>query len=77
MRTTSVCKVLAVVLVFAAGAAGAAGAQEKFPTKPIRMLVPFSAGSATDFLARLHRPENDGKLGPARWWSTTGRAPAA
>ena len=28
-------------------------AQEKFPTKPIRMLVPFSAGSTTDFVARL------------------------
>jgi tripartite-type tricarboxylate transporter receptor subunit TctC len=34
------------------GVAGAAGAQDKFPSKPIRMLVPFSAGSATDFLAR-------------------------
>jgi tripartite-type tricarboxylate transporter receptor subunit TctC len=33
-------------------AAGAVAAQEKFPTKPIRMLVPFSAGSATDFFAR-------------------------
>lgn len=32
--------------------AGAAVAQDKFPNKPIRMLVPFSAGSATDFLAR-------------------------
>ncbi|HYK12448.1 MAG TPA: tripartite tricarboxylate transporter substrate binding protein [Burkholderiales bacterium] len=28
-------------------------AQEQFPSKPIRMLVPFSAGSATDFFARL------------------------
>ena len=27
-------------------------AQDKFPVKPIRMLVPFSAGSATDFFAR-------------------------
>jgi len=27
-------------------------AQNKFPAKPIRMLVPFSAGSATDFFAR-------------------------
>ncbi len=34
-------------------AAAPAGAEEKFPTKPIRMLVPFSAGSATDFFARL------------------------
>jgi len=33
-------------------AAGAACADNKFPTKPIRMLVPFSAGSATDFFAR-------------------------
>ena len=33
-------------------AAGAAATQDKFPTKPIRMLVPFSAGSATDFFAR-------------------------
>lgn len=32
--------------------AGAAIAQEKFPSKPIRMLVPFATGSATDFLAR-------------------------
>lgn len=28
-------------------------AQENFPSKPIRMLVPFSAGSTTDFAARL------------------------
>ncbi len=27
-------------------------AEDKFPSEPIRMLVPFSAGSATDFFAR-------------------------
>ncbi|MCE9640633.1 MAG: tripartite tricarboxylate transporter substrate binding protein [Betaproteobacteria bacterium] len=43
-------KVLAGALLLATGAAGAA---EKFPVKPIRMLVPFSAGSATDFFARM------------------------
>ncbi len=32
--------------------AGGAHAQEKFPYKPIRMLVPFSPGSQTDILAR-------------------------
>src|SRR4029078_6753972 len=31
---------------------GTVAAQEKFPSKPIRMLVPFSTGSATDFMAR-------------------------
>jgi tripartite-type tricarboxylate transporter receptor subunit TctC len=30
-----------------------ADAQEKYPTRPIRMLVTFSAGSLTDILARL------------------------
>ncbi len=32
--------------------AGAAYAQERFPTKNMRMLVPFAAGSQTDILAR-------------------------
>ncbi len=33
-------------------AAGAVHAQDKFPNKPIRILVGFTAGSGTDFLAR-------------------------
>jgi tripartite-type tricarboxylate transporter receptor subunit TctC len=33
-------------------ACGSVCAQDNFPNKPIRMLVPFSAGSATDFFAR-------------------------
>jgi tripartite-type tricarboxylate transporter receptor subunit TctC len=41
--------VLAVALL---GATGHAGAADKYPSKPIRMLVPFSAGSQTDILAR-------------------------
>ena len=34
-------------------APGVARAQEKFPTKPIRIIVPFSPGGGTDSLARV------------------------
>jgi tripartite-type tricarboxylate transporter receptor subunit TctC len=46
--------VFAVCVAAGAGLlSGAATAQENFPNRPIRMLVPFSPGSATDFLARM------------------------
>jgi tripartite-type tricarboxylate transporter receptor subunit TctC len=39
-------------LLAGACAFASAGEQERFPNKPIRMLVPFSPGSQTDILAR-------------------------
>src|SRR5207344_3048773 len=36
-----------------ASVAGAAPAQDKWPSKPVRMIVPFTPGSASDVLGRI------------------------
>lgn len=41
-----------VLLVGSLAIAGAASAQEKYPSKPIHIIVPLSAGSATDIVPR-------------------------
>ena len=45
-------KTLAAATLLACGL-GTAAAQETFPSKPITMIVPFSAGGTTDILARI------------------------
>ncbi len=40
-------------LCFVAAIAGGASAQDKYPSKPIRMMVPYGAGSATDITIRV------------------------
>lgn len=47
-----VISILAIALIAAMMSAGAARAQDKFPSKPISAIVPFSAGGSTDLLAR-------------------------
>ena len=45
---------LAIVLVAALAAPAGAFAQQKYPAKTIRLVLPFAAGSAVDVLARLY-----------------------
>lgn len=50
MNTKMMGGVFAAILMFAVGAAQA---QDRYPSQSIRFVVPFTAGSATDTLARL------------------------
>jgi tripartite-type tricarboxylate transporter receptor subunit TctC len=47
-----VLSIIMITWVAALMVAGSAGAQDKFPSKPITVIVPFSAGGSTDLLAR-------------------------
>ena len=49
MRTVG----LAICMLFVLGVPGAAISQDKYPGKSVRIIVPFSAGSGTDIIARV------------------------
>jgi tripartite-type tricarboxylate transporter receptor subunit TctC len=49
--------IVIVLSVAVAAAPGFAHAQQKFPTKPVRVIVPFTPGGTSDFLARLITPK--------------------
>ena len=55
-----ICTFMAVLVVFTAGHALA---QQKYPTKPVRIIVPASAGGTQDTLARLFAPKLADRLG--------------
>jgi tripartite-type tricarboxylate transporter receptor subunit TctC len=49
--------------VLAIALAGIATAHAQYPTKPIRFIVPFAAGSGSDTVARFVQPQLSGALG--------------
>jgi len=61
MNSTNVARLACAAL--AAAAAGAAFAQAGYPGKPVRMVVPSSAGGGTDIVARIIAPELSKRLG--------------
>ena len=52
-----------VFMALAAATAGAAFAQAGYPSKPVRMVVPSSAGGGTDIVARIIAPDLSKRLG--------------
>ncbi|MGH8803122.1 MAG: Bug family tripartite tricarboxylate transporter substrate binding protein [Polaromonas sp.] len=57
--------ILGVTLPFASMHAHAQGSHSDYPTKPIRMIVPFAPGGASDFVARAIAPRLSQILGQA------------
>ena len=61
MNPTNIARLACAAL--AAAAAGAAFAQAGYPSKPVRLVVPSSAGGGTDIVARIIAPDLSKRLG--------------
>ena len=48
----------------------ATAAAQEWPTRPVTMVVPFTAGGPVDVAARLIAPRVSESLGQRSWWKT-------
>ncbi|HYC47326.1 MAG TPA: tripartite tricarboxylate transporter substrate binding protein [Burkholderiales bacterium] len=63
MSVRVACRIVAVGLVIASGAASAAAAEPAYPTRPVRLIVPYPPGGSTDPTARIYGAWLSEKLG--------------
>jgi tripartite-type tricarboxylate transporter receptor subunit TctC len=61
MRSSWLC--LTAVLATAVPAASAFGQSEPYPSRPVRMVIPFAPGGASDFIGRILQPKLAEELG--------------
>jgi tripartite-type tricarboxylate transporter receptor subunit TctC len=55
--------IVGTVVALTVGAPGTLAAQEKYPSRSVRVIVPFAAGGATDILTRVATTELSKRLG--------------
>ena len=50
---------------------------QDYPTRPVRLIIPFPPGGSNDVVGRLIADSSSATASASRSWSTTAAAPAA